>query len=146
MKSIRVKYLLVAVFLFLPTAAYSQGSGSFPVPPVPQSTYEDRLGEPSNFVVTRSMSGSIVGVKEGILTLKTDKNKEFKIALIKETKYKLGKKKIDVAELEESMFSDGRPIKITYRDFKHPRVDKVAVEVRFEEDKGKAGQKPVITS
>lgn len=143
MKSIKFRYLLVAVFLLLPAAAYSQGSGSYPAPRPPA---QEKPGDDPNFVVTRSVSGSIVGLKEGILTLKADKNKEVRIALNKDTIYKLGKKKIDRAELEDSMFSDGRPIKIIYKAFNHTLVDKVAVEVRFEEDKDKARQKPVITS
>ena len=121
MKSIKFRFLLVAIFLLLPSAAYSQGSGSYPAPQ--QSPSQESRGDDPNFVVTRSVSGLIVGLKEGILTLKTDKNKEVRIALNKGTVYKLGKKKIDQAELEESMFSDGRPIKIFYKAFNHTLVE-----------------------
>lgn len=137
-----MKLFLFAAILFVPAAVFAQGSGSIE-PPRPPSN----VGFPeddNNFVVTRSTSGTIVGLKEGILTIKTDKDKEVQIALAKETKFKLGKKSLNSDELSDELFKEGKSVKITYKPFadRKARFDKVAVEIRFEQDKEK--KKPSI--
>lgn len=138
-----IKLFLFAAILFIPAAVFAQGSGSSYPPQRPPSN----VGFPDNednFVVTRSTSGTIVGLKEGILTIKTDKNKEIQIALVKETKYKVGKKTLNSDELSDDLFKEGKSVKITYKPFadRKSRFDKVAVEIRFDKDKEK--KKPEI--
>ena len=129
-----VKSLLFAAFVLLvPAVASAQGSGSSEPSPRPPSG--EGIREESNFVVTRSASGTIVGLNEGILTIKLEKNKEVRVGLAKETKYKLGKKTLDPAELDENLFKEGQTVKIIYVPFadKKSRIDKVALEIRFTE-------------
>jgi len=135
MKNIIRLFLFVAV-LFIPAIAFAQGSGSYEQPP-PRSTGNEANREESNFAATRSTTGGIVGIKDGILTVKTDKDKEVSVILVKETKFKIGKKTIHVKELDEKFFKEGRKVKIIYQPFRGKKtdIDKVALEVRFEEDK-----------
>ncbi len=141
-----LKSMLFTALLLVPAAVFAQGSGSAESYPStsPRGTAEERGFGDSNFVVTRSESGTIVGLKEGVLTIKTKKNKEIRVGLIDKTKYKIGKKSIDNNELELSMFEEGREIKITYVPIndQRNRIDKVAVEVRLSDDKDK--KKPVL--
>ena len=136
-----IKLFLFAAILFIPAAVFAQGSGSSYPPPQPSGAV---FGDDENFVVTRSTSGTIVGLKEGILTIKTDKDKEIQIALVKETKYKVGKKTLNSDELSDDLFKEGKSVKITYKPFadRKSRFDKVAVEIRFDKDKEK--KKPEI--
>ena len=101
MKNIIGLFLFVAVLL-VPAIAFAQGSGS--TEPSPRPSGNEGIREESNFAVTRSTSGGVVGIKNGILTVKTDKNKEISVALVKETKFKIGKKIVDVNELDEKFF------------------------------------------
>ena len=135
-------FLFVGV-LFLPAIASAQGSGSYEPSPRPSSS--DKIGDESSFEVNRTTSGSIVGIKDGILTIKTNKDQEISIAVIKETKFKVGKKAIDVNELDENMFAEGKKVKITYRPFldKRTKIDKVALVVSFDAENG-PGLKPKI--
>ncbi len=59
------------------------------------------------------------------------------MALVKETKFKIGKKTVDVNELEEKFFKEGRKVKITYQPYsgKKTDFDKIALVVTFEDDK-----------
>ncbi len=135
------KFLLFTVFLFIPAAVFAQGSGSYePSAPRPQTA--ESLRTESNFVVTRSVTGTIVSLKDGVLTIKTDKNKEIQVGILKSTQFKIGKKKVDNSELEDKLFDSGNSVKITYQPFEDKRVDKVALEIRFAENKDK--EKPVI--
>ncbi len=136
-----IKLFLFAAVLVVPAAAFAQGSGSSYPPPQPSGV---GFGDEGNFAVTRSTSGTIVGLKEGILTIKTDKDKELQIALVKETKFKVGKKTLNSDELSNELFKEGNPVKITYKPFadSKARFDKVAVEIRFDKDKAK--KKPEI--
>lgn len=121
--------------LFVPGFAIAQGSGSYEPPP--RTSPNDNVREETNFVVTRSTSGSIVGIKEGILTIKTSKEKVVVVAISKNTKFKLGKKTISIDELDESFFKEGRGVKITYRPIENSRAafDKIALLITFEEEK-----------
>ncbi len=139
-----MKLFLFAAILFVPAAVFAQGSGSSYPPPQPSGSAGAVFGEEDNFSVTRSTSGTIVGLKQGVLTIKTDKDKEVQIALVKETKFKVGKKNLNVDELSDDLFKAGKPVKITYKPFagRNAKFDKVAVEIRFEKDKEK--KKPEI--
>lgn len=139
-----IKLFLFAAILFVPAAVFAQGSGSSYPPPQPGGSAGAVFGEEDNFAITRSTSGTIVGLKEGILTIKTDKDKEVQIALAKETKFKVGKKSLNSDELSDDLFKEGKSVKITYKPFadRKAKFDKVAVEVRFEKDKEK--RKPTI--
>jgi len=131
-----IKLFLFAAVLLVPAIAFAQGSGSTEPSPRPPSGNEG-IREESNFAVTRSTSGGVVGIKNGILTVKTDKNKEISVALVKETKFKIGKKTINVNELEDKYFKEGQKVKITYQPYlgKKTDFDKIALVVTFEDDK-----------
>lgn len=143
MKNVIKIILFAAVVLFVPATAFAQGSGS--IEPSPRTPPNEGIHDESNFVVTRSATGTIVGLKEGILIIKTEKNKEVRVGLLSGTKYKLGKKKLDASELTEDLFKEGRAVKITYVPFvdKQSRIDKAAVEVRFIEAK-ESKEKPKL--
>ena len=138
-----IKIFVFAAVLFVPAIVLAQGSGSSEPPSRPP--INEGIRDESDFVVTRSTAGTIVGLKEGILTIKTDKDKEVRVALVKQTKFKLGKKTLDSKELNEDLFKQGQAVKIVYVAFadKQSRVDKAAVEVRFVEDK-KSKEKPKL--
>lgn len=137
-----IKLFVCAVVLFVPAAVFAQGSGS--IEPSPRPTSNEGIRDESNFIVTRSASGTIVGLKEGILVIKTDKNKEVRVAVVKQTKYKLGKKSLDANELSDDLFKEGQAVKITYLPFEDKRVDKVALEIKFIEDK-QSKEKPKLS-
>ncbi len=139
-KMIRTCFFIAV--LMVPAAVFAQGSGSAAREPRPQPN--ESVRDDSNFVIPVSFTGTIVGLKEGILTLKNQKGKELRVALGSKTVYRIGKKKIDQAELEDKLFAEGSAVKITYLPFidKQNRADKLAVEVRFAEEKDK--QKPVL--
>lgn len=141
MKNIIKIILFAVVVLFVPAIAFAQGSGS--IEPTPRTPPGEGIRDESNFVVTHSATGTIVGLKEGILIIKTEKNKEVRVGLLNSTKYKLGKKKLDASELSDDLFKEGRQVKITYAPFADKKfpVDKVALEVRFIEAK-EAKEKP----
>ncbi len=130
-----IRLFLFAAVLLVPAIAFAQGSGS--TEPSPRPSGNEGIREESNFAVTRSTSGGFVGIKNGILTVKTDKNKEISVALVKETKFKIGKKTVDVNELDEKFFKEGRKVKITYQPYpgKKTDFDKNALVVTFEDDK-----------
>jgi len=130
-----IKLFLFAAVLLVPAIAFAQGSGS--TEPSPRPSGNEGIREESNFAVTRSTSGGVVGIKNGILTVKTDKNKEISVALVKETKFKIGKKIVDVNELDEKFFKEGRKVKITYQPYQGKKTDfdKIALVVTFEDDK-----------
>ena len=130
-----IKLFLFAAVLLVPAIAFAQGSGS--TEPSPRPSGNEGIREESNFAVTRSTSGGVVGIKNGILTVKTDKNKEISVALVKETKFKIGKKTVNVNELDEKFFKEGRKVKITYQPYlgKKTDFDKIALVVTFEDDK-----------
>lgn len=140
-----IKPIMFVMFLLIPVSLFAQGSESVELNDRPQAS-PNSLSEDSNFVVSRSVSGNIVGIKEGIITIKTDKNKEIRIGLSNRTKYKVGKKFVKTDEIDPQLFADGRDVKITYVAFedKQKRFDKIAVEVRFPDDKEK--QKPSLTT
>jgi len=137
-----IRIFLFAVVLFVPAIVLAQGSGSAE-PPRP--LINEGIRDESNFVITRSTSGKIVGLKESILVIKTEKDKEVRVALVKETKFKLGKKTLNSSELSEDLFKEGQAVKILYVPYadKQARFDKAAVEVRFVEDK-KSKDKPKL--
>lgn len=138
-----IRIFLFAAILFVPAIAFAQGSGS--IEPSPRPSSNEGIRDESNFVVTRSASGTIIGLKEGVLTIKTGKNKEVQIALHNKTKFKLGKKTLDIEELSDDLFKEGQAVKITYAplaDKKSP-IDKVALEVRFIEAK-ESREKPKL--
>ncbi len=138
-----VKLFFFAAFLFIPAAVFAQGSGSTGGDPGPARQPSNAgIADESNLIVTRTVAGKIVGITEGILTIKTQKGKEVQIALVKRTKFKIGKKTVDSSELDVALFNEGNEVKITYLPSENSKVDKVAVEVRFVEDKEKA--KPVL--
>jgi hypothetical protein len=125
------KLLLVAAFLLLPAMAHGQGSGSVE-PSRPAPAIED-LSRESNFLVTSSVTGTIAGISEGILTVKTKKNKEVRVLLIARTKVKVGKKTMKIDELEEGLIKEGQQIRVSYlriEDKKAP-ADKVALEIKL---------------
>lgn len=130
-----IRLFLFAAVLLVPAIAFAQGSGS--TEPSPRPSGNEGIREESNFAVTRSTSGGVVGIKNGILTVKTDKNKEISVALVKETKFKIGKKTVNVNELDEKFFKEGRKVKITYQPYlgKKTDFDKIALVVTFEDDK-----------
>ena len=130
-----IKLFLFAAVLLVPAIAFAQGSGS--TEPSPRPSGNEGIREESNFAVTRSTSGGVVGIKNGILTVKTDKNKEISVALVKETKFKIGKKTVNGDELDEKFFKEGRKVKITYQPYlgKKTDFDKIALVVTFEDDK-----------
>ena len=134
MKNI-IRLFLFAAVLFIPAIAFAQGSGTYE--PSPRPIANEGIREESNFAVTRSTAGGIVGIKDGILTVKTNKDKEVSVILVKETKFKIGKKTVDVNELDENFFKEGRKVKITYQPYlgKKTKVDKIALVVTFEADK-----------
>ncbi len=138
-----MKLFVLAMVFMVPVVVSAQGSGS--IEPPPRTSPNESANREDNFVVTRSETGTIVGLKEGILTIKTKKDKEISVALANSTTFRIGKNKIDSDELAEGMFEPGKQVKITYRPFsdRKSRVDKVAVEVRFNDEKDK--QKPVIS-
>lgn len=140
-----LRLFMFAAILFIPAAVFAQGSGSTEAAPRPPQSNVGFPEDDSNFVVTRSTSGTIVGLKEGILTIKTDKDKEVQVALVKETKFKLGKKPLNSDELSEELFKEGKSVKITYKPLldKKQRFDKVALEIKFDIDKDR--KKPVIS-
>lgn len=131
-----LRLLMFAAILIVPAAVFGQGSGSSERPSDPRPPATSGIRDDNNFEITRSVSGTIVGVEEGILTIKTEKDKEVRVALFKGTKYKLGKKKLDADELSEELFKEGKSVKITYKPFQDNknRFDKVALEVRFDDD------------
>lgn len=139
-KTIRMCFFTAV--LMVPAPIFAQGSGSSA--PEPRPSLSEGIRDDSNFVIPSSTTGTIVGLNQGILTIKNQKGKELRVALGSKTVFKIGKKKIDRSELEETLFAEGRPIKITYLPFidKQNRADKLAVEVRFAEEKDK--QKPVL--
>ena len=133
MKNI-IKLFVFAAVLFVPVIVFGQGSGSYEPSPGAPATVES-LRNSSNFAVTRAASGTIVGLKEGILTIKIQKDKEVRVAILKDTKFKLGKKTLNPDELSDNLFKEGQAVKITYMPFEDQRVDKAALEIRFVEDK-----------
>lgn len=137
-----IRMCFFTAVLLAPAAIFAQGSGSSQPEPRPRGN--EGIRDESNFVIPTSFTGTIVGLKEGILTIKNQKGKELRVALVNKTVYKIGKKKIDASELEDKLFAEGSSIKISYLPFedKQKRVDNVAVEVRFAEEKDK--QKPVL--
>lgn len=128
-----IKSLVFFAFLLLPAVVFGQGSET--VEERPRQPTNEGFRDDSNLVVSRSVSGIIVGIKEGILTIKTQKGKEVLIAIVKRTKFKVGKRIVDVNELDEALFAEGNAVKITYVPFedKLKRVDKVALEIKFVE-------------
>lgn len=132
-----LRMFLFSFVLLIPAAVFGQGSGSRPPSVNP--------GEESNLVITKSASGHISAFNDGVISVKDKKGKEVQIAVTKQTKVYLGKKKIDPDEIEESMFTLGRLVKIVYRPVKFAgnTVDKVAVELRFIEEKNT--KKPEFT-
>ena len=141
MKNVNQIFLFI-ITLFVPVVVFAQGSGS--VEPPPRPPLNEGIRDESNFVVTRSASGRIVGLNEGILVIKTQKDKEVRVAIVKQTKFRLGKKNLKADELSEDLFKEGQLVKITYLPFedKKKRVDKVALEIRFVEEKSK--EKPKL--
>lgn len=138
-----IKLLLFAAVLLIPAVVFAQGSGTIDSQPRP--SVNDGVRNDDNFVVTRSTKGEIVGIKDGILTIKIKDDKEIRIALTKETKFKLGKNSLDADELDANLFKEGRKVKITYQPIENNRtkIDKIAILVNFEADE-KDKQKPKI--
>lgn len=140
----KIRLLLIAAILFVPAVVFGQGSGSIESPSPTRVGGAER--DESNFVVTRAATGTIVGLKDGILTIRTKKDKELTIALTNKTKYRQGKETLEVDELKESLFKEGQQVKITYQPLDNPKtsIDKIAVEVRFVEDNSPK-EKPKIS-
>lgn len=132
-----IKFLVFFAFMLLPVVVFGQGSESVGEGPRPRPAANETFSDDSNLVVSRSVSGVIVGIKEGILTIKTSKGKEVLIAIVKRTKIKVGKKSVDLNDLDESVFAEGNAVKITYVPFEDAlkRIDKVALELKFAEPK-----------
>lgn len=141
MKNNLISVFICGMFLFIPAFVFGQGSGSsYPSP----RTENESFPIENNFVVTRSAGGKIVSLEKGILIIKDKKDKEIRVALTKETKFKIGKKTVKVDELNEKLFAEGNEIKITYvPNLKNPK-EFFAVEVRFS-DKGNSREKPGLT-
>ncbi len=141
MKNNLMKMFICGMFLFIPAFVFGQGSGSSGYP---QPRAENDSSTENNFVVTRSANGKVASLEKGILIIKDKKDKEIRVALTKDTKFKIGKKTVKADELDEKLFAEGNEIKVTYvPNLKNPK-EFFAVEVRFL-DKGNSREKPSLT-
>ncbi len=141
MKNKILKILISGMFLIIPAFVFGQGSGSsgYPQP----SGGGENISSENNFVVTRSASGKVASLEKGILIIKDKKDKEIRVTLTKDTKFKIGKKTIKIDELDEKLFAEGNEIKVTYTpNLKNPK-EFFAVEIRFSE-KAKSNDKPIL--
>jgi hypothetical protein len=121
-----------------PAFVFGQGSGSsnYPQPRTEGSSIEN-----NNFVVTRSASGKVASLEKGVLIIKDKKDKEIRVVLTKDTKFKIGKKTVKADEIDEKLFAEGSDIKVTYTpNLKNPK-EFYAVEVRLP-DNSKSKDKP----
>ncbi|MGQ0540977.1 MAG: hypothetical protein ACT4O9_03895 [Blastocatellia bacterium] len=135
-----MKPLLYGMFLLIPALAYGQGSGSVSPAPNRDGSPENNFPE-NNFVVTRSANGTIASLQKGVLIIKDKRNKEIRVLLTKDTKFKVGKKTVKVDELDESRFAQGNEIKVTYvPNLKNP-TEFLAIEVRVPDS---SKEKPVL--
>jgi len=129
------------MFLFIPAFVFGQGSGSVNYP---EPRNEGVSIENNNFIVTRNVSGKVAGLEKGILLVKDKKEKEIRVILTKDTKFKIGKKTVKADELDEKFFAEGNEIKVTYAPgLKNPK-EFYAVEVRLP-DNSKSKEKPGLT-
>jgi hypothetical protein len=140
-----LKFLVLLAILAIPAIAFAQGSGSVEPPSSPSPSFPstESRGSETNFAVTRTVAGSIVGLKEGILTVKNNKGKETRVALVERTKFKQGKNTLDRKELDLNLFKEGQQVKIIYLPIENKDIDKVALEIRFVEDKSEK-EKPKL--
>lgn len=139
MSSKIMRILICGMFLLIPALVFGQGSGSsgYPQP----SGGSDNLSTENNFVITRSASGKVASLEKGILIIKDKKDKEIRVILTKDTKFKIGKKTVKIDELDEKLFAEGNDIKVTYTpNLKNPK-EFYAVEVRLP-DNSKSKEKP----
>lgn len=137
-----MRILICGMFLLIPAVVFGQGSGSsgYPQP----SGGNDNLSTENNFVITRSASGKVASLEKGILIIKDKKDKEIRVILTKDTKFKIGKKTVKVDELDEKLFAEGNDIKVTYTpSLKNPK-EFYAVEIRLPDNK-KSKEKPGLT-
>ncbi len=137
-----MRVLVYGMFLLIPAFVFGQGSGSsgYPQP----NGGIDNLSTENNFVITRSANGKVASLEKGILIIKDKKDKEIRVILTKDTKFKIGKKTVKPDELDEKLFAEGNEIKVTYvPGLKNPK-EFYAVEVRLP-DNGKSKEKPGLT-
>jgi hypothetical protein len=141
MKNSLMKIFISGMFLFIPAFVFGQGSGSSGYP---QPRSENESSIENNFVVTRNISGKVSSLEKGVLIVKDKKDKEIRVVLTKDTKFKVGKKTVKVDELDEKLFAEGNDIKVTYApNLKNPK-EFYAVEVRLT-DSSKSKEKPGLT-
>lgn len=114
----RVVKLLLLLALFS-GVALAQGSDST-APPAKSSP-----NKPSNFTVTRTLSGSISSVDQGAqeLVVKDSAGKLHTLKVADETRYPAGRKNLGLHDLHH-----GDRVKVTYR-----AADLTAIEVRLAE-------------
>jgi hypothetical protein len=141
MKNNLMRIFFSGMFLFIPAFVFGQGSGSAGYP---QPRGENEATIENNFVVTRSASGKVSSLEKGVLIFKDKKDKEIRVVLTKDTKFKVGKKTVKANELDEKLFAEGNEIKVTYApSLKNPK-EFYAIEIRLT-DNSKSKEKPGLT-
>lgn len=133
---IPIKYIFAFGTVLSVVSVHGQGSGSYE-PSAPGPARVENLRSQSNFVVTRTVSGMIVRLNEGVLTVKTEKDIEVGVGVVLATKFKIGKKIVKGDELSDDLFLPGTPVKIVYVPLEDKRVDKVALEIGWLNDGNK---------
>lgn len=141
MKYSLMRIFICGMFLFIPAFVFGQGSGSVNYP---EPRNEGISIENNNFIVTRSVSGKVAGLEKGILLVKDKKDKEIRVILTKDTKFKVGKKNVRADELEEKLFAQGNDIKVTYAPGLKNTKEFYAIEVRLP-DNSTPKEKPGLT-
>ncbi len=143
------KFSLFGALVILPLIALAQGSGSSSPPSgsgsssggsaetsgggAVRQTANEILRDESIFIVTRAVSGELVDVKDGILTVKTKKDKHVKLFFNDRTRIKIGPKTLKLNEIEDGQINIGQRLRITYMpidDFRAP-TDKLAFEIKL---------------